>query len=253
MKALIIEDEPFAQAELGRLLKKVDPSIKVLDCISTVEESIDWFNSNDEPDIIFMDIQLSDGLSFEIFDKIDIHTPIIFTTAFDEYAIKAFEQHSIDYLLKPIEPKDLKKALSKFEKVKGQMKDSSPVLSDQILDQLRGKQSYKSRFLIKKGDSIRYITVDDIAYFYSSSEITFLVTSDKLKYSIDYTLDVLSNMLDPDQYFRVSRKYIAGISAIEEVRKHFNSRLKLMLIPPTPDEILVSRARVSEFLKWLEK
>lgn len=253
MKALIIEDEPHAQEELKRLIKKADPSIKILAALGTVEDSIAWFEANDEPDIIFMDIQLSDGLSFDIFETIEIHSPIIFTTAYDEYAIRAFEQNSIDYLLKPIEPQDLNKALKKLEKVQKKMSKKSPAITEELISHLTGKKSYKSRFLIKKGESIRYISINDIAFFYSSSEITFILTKDKLKYAVDYTLDELMEMVDPSLFFRVSRKYIASISSVEEVRKHFNSRMKLLLKPPPPDEILVSRARVPEFLKWLEK
>lgn len=253
MKALIIEDEPYAQAELKRLIKKADPSIKVLECLSSIEDSIEWLKSHDEPDLIFMDIQLSDGLSFSIFEEVEIHSPIIFTTAFDEYAIKAFEQNSIDYLLKPIEPEDLKRALIKYEKVKEKIISKAPTINADVLQELTGPKKYKSRFMIKKGETMRYINIEEIAYLYSSTEITFIVTHDKKKYSIDYTLEELGKLLDPDIYFRVSRKYITAISSVVEVRKHFNSRLKLILKPEPQDEILVSRARVSEFLKWLEK
>jgi two-component system, LytTR family, response regulator LytT len=253
MKALIIEDEPQAQAELKRLLKKADPEIKILTCLGSIEDSVEWLESNEEPDIIFMDIQLSDGISFEIFDKVEIHTPIIFTTAFDEYAIRAFEQNSIDYLLKPIEPEDLLRALTKYKKLHKTVINQAPIITPQILQELTGQKKYKSRFMIKKGETMRYINTSEIAYFYSSSEITFMVTNDKKKYSVDYTLEDLGKMLDPDIYFRVSRKYIAAISSVEEVQKYFNSRLKLILRPDPQDEILVSRARVSEFLKWLEK
>ena len=200
-----------------------------------------------------MDIQLSDGLSFDIFEKVEIHSPVIFTTAFDEYAIRAFEQNSIDYLLKPVDPDDLKKALTKYEKIKNRILETGSQINSQIIEQLSGKKSYKSRFLIKRGETMRYIPATDIAYLYSSSEITYIVTLDRKKFAIDYTLDEVIRILDPDHFFRVSRKYIASIASVEEVRKHFNSRLKVILKPESPDEILVSRARVSQFLAWMEK
>ena len=253
MKALIIEDEPFAQVELKRLIQKVDKTIEIMGCLSTVEESIDWFKSNHEPNIVFMDVQLSDGLSFDIFDKVEITAPIVFVTAFDEYAIKAFEQNSIDYLLKPVEFEDLKKALKKYDRIRNRYQGISAAVSESLIEQIAGNQSYKSRFLIKRGEIIKYIFTSEIAYFYSSAEITYMITHNKKKYALDYTLDELIKKVDPDLFFRASRKYIASISSIEEVRKHFNSRLKLILNPPSTDDILVSRARVSEFLTWLEK
>lgn len=257
MKVLIIEDELSAQQELKRMLNQIRPDIIILEYIDSIEESIEWLQSNDEPDLIFLDVQLSDGLSFEIFQQVEVKTPIIFTTAFDQYAVQAFKLNSIDYLLKPIEKEELESSLKKFDELqdKIQPRQSLVIDQDQIkqLFQSNLNKDYKKRFIIKSGERLRHVSVEDIAYFYSEDDYTYLVAKENAKFIIAFKLDELLNLLDPNDFFRVSRKYITNIHSIKVVNKYFNSRLELILEPPTKDQILISRVRVPEFMKWLER
>jgi DNA-binding LytR/AlgR family response regulator len=255
MKVLIIEDEPFAQDELKRLLALCDKNITVWECIDSVEDSIIWLEEPNEPDLIFMDIQLSDGLSFDIFKHTEVKAPVIFTTAYDEYAIQAFKVNSIDYLLKPVEEEALKLALKKYSSLR--QKFAAPAQTFFSTDQLEqliklNKKEYKSRFVTQIGDRIKHIEVEQVAYFYADDDTVYLVTNDKKKYIINYTLDQLERLLDPKYFFRINRKYIARITAIGDVHKYFNSRLKVMLLPPVEDEILISRVKVPDFLDWMD-
>lgn len=258
MRVLIIEDEIPAQNELERLLnacvKDLGESIQIVDYIDTVEDAVDWLRSGNPVDLIFMDIQLADGKSFEIFNQVSVDAPVIFTTAFDNYAIQAFKVNSIDYLLKPIGIDYLLAALDKFRKIHSQ-KSPKPLLSeDQISHLLNvGKpQDYKKRFVATLGERIMQIPVDDIAYFYADDNTVFMVTNQKRKYVINYKLDQLTQLLDPALFFRATRKYIAKIDSIREINKYFNSRLLLALEPPTADEVVVSRAKVAEFMAWMD-
>ena len=253
---LIVEDEPFAQNELKRLISELSFKIVVLDCIDSVEDAVIWFEENDHPDLVFLDIQLSDGLSFEIFDKTKILSPVIFTTAFDEYAIQAFKVNSIDYLLKPIEPRALKKAFDKFTELKAHYKFATTNISDvqitKLIELAKPKTDFKSRFIVKVGDQIKYIFVEDIAYFYAEDNIVFLMTGSNNKFIIDYPLNQLVNYLDPKYFFRINRTYIAHIKSIKKIHKFFNSRLKIELEPTVKEDILVSRIKVPDFLNWIE-
>jgi two-component system, LytTR family, response regulator LytT len=258
MKVLIIEDEPYAQEELKRLLVLCDPSIEVWECIDSVEDSIIWLEEPNEPDLIFMDIQLSDGLSFDIFKHTDVKAPVIFTTAYDEYAIRAFKVNSIDYLLKPVEEEALKSALRKFAAIRRQYSQPAqaqtffnPAQIEQLLQ--LNKRDYKSRFVTTIGDRIKHIGVEQVAYFFADDNTVYLVTADKKKYIINYTLDQLEEVLDPKQFFRINRKYITKITAIGDINKYFNSRLKVTLVPPVEDEVLISRVKVPDFLDWMDK
>jgi two-component system response regulator LytT len=254
MNVLIIEDEKLAQVELKRLLDQSDFDINVLGCLDSIEESVQWLAEHEEPDIIFMDIQLSDGSSFEIFDLIEIKTPVIFTTAYDEYAIQAFKVNSVDYLLKPIEPSDLQASLQKYTEIKQHY--TSTQLSytrnqiEQILD-LR-EPHYKNRFISRIGDRIQHIMVEDVAYFYAEDKIVSLVTRDNKEFVIDYTLEHLQSLLDPNQFYRLNRKYLAKIDAIEHVLRLFDGRFKVILKPPAKNKILISRRRMAEFKRWLD-
>lgn len=254
MKVLIIEDEPLAQNELKRLLKKADPDIEVMATIDSVEESIAWLQAH-KPELIFMDIQLSDGQSFDIFTEVNVDCPVVFTTAYDAYAIKAFQVNSIDYLLKPIEPEGIANALEKYRKLKEAYGQSKTVLTtDQIKEIARiGQQGYKSRFMTSIGDRIRFVTEDQVAYFRADDDLVFLITPDKKKFIVNYTLENLEPLLDPKLFFRINRRYIARITAIGDIHKFFNSRLKLQLQPDPEDEVLVSRVKVPQFLQWLEQ
>ena len=252
MNVLIIEDEPFAQQELMRLLNSIDSTIRVMDCIDSVEESVKYLEEGKNPDLILMDIQLSDGLSFEIFDRVTVAPPVIFTTAFDEYAIKAFKVNSIDYLLKPIEEEDLAKAIEKFRKTTS---SGGGFFSRHQLEEVLNlyRPAYKSRLVVKLGDKIRHIHANDIAYFFSEDKVSFLVTNDEKKYIINYSLEQIEKFMNPDNFYRLNRKYIANIEAIKTIDKYFNSRLKIGLKPEVEDDVLISRTRVSDFLNWLER
>lgn len=259
MKVLIIEDEKFAQEELKRFLERVpDYKIDVLDCLESVEDAVEWFESNEEPDLVFMDIQLSDGLSFEIFNQKQITCPVIFTTAFENYAIQAFKVNSVDYLLKPIDEVQLKAAIDKYSAIKNQFSSpKAPALSsvqvEKLLNMSMEAVEYKKRFIIKTGDRLRHVSVDDIAYFYSENDYTYLVAKENAKFIIDYKLDELVELLDPNEFFRLSRKFITNIHSVKMVNKYFNSRLEVILTPEPKDQILISRVRVPEFLNWLER
>jgi DNA-binding LytR/AlgR family response regulator len=256
MKVLIIEDEPFAQQELKRLLSAVPYEIEVVECTDSIEDSVEWFTKNEHPDIVFMDIQLSDGLSFEIFKSVQIKSPVIFTTAFDEYAIRAFKVNSIDYLLKPIDPQALNDSFRKYDELKKQYslenKNFNQVPIENLLSILKPEAKYKSRFITKIGDQIKYIKTEDIAYFFADDNIVFLVSMNEGKYIIDYSLNDLTGFLDPKLFFRINRTYFVNIKSISKVHKFFNSRLKIELKPSVNEDILISRVKVQEFLNWME-
>lgn len=251
MKILIIEDELHAKDELCRLLNKAGAEYEVIDWIETVEEAVEWLQDPPKVDLIFMDVQLADGKSFEIFEQVEVPFPIIFTTAYDGYAIEAFKVNSVDYLLKPIGVSYLKAALKKFQIIH-QEKEGSPMITKEQLSNLLSGGAYKKRFVVTIGDKILQIPTSDIAYFYAEGDTVFLITEKGKKYIVNHTLEQLNQLLDPVQFFRITRKYIAKISAIKEINKYFHSRLLLTLDPPTSDEVLVSRAKVSDFLKWMD-
>lgn len=255
MNVLIVEDEPHAQNELKRLLQNSAFDIHVLDCIDAVEDAVLWLKGNEDPDLIFLDIQLSDGLSFDIFNRIKVTVPVIFTTAFDEYAIQAFKVNSIDYLLKPIKQVDLNAALEKYQSISSQYSSGKDTFKLEQIEQLLNlnKPQYKSRFIAKVGDQIKHIDINNVAYFLAEDNEVMLITKSNSKYIIDYTLDQLVNLLDPDRFFRINRSFIVTVEAIEKISKYFNSRLHLELVPAAEDTVLISRVKVPEFLKWIDK
>lgn len=255
MKVLIIEDEPFARTELIRLLKATGREFTLLDEIDTVEDSVKWLKTNPLPDLIFLDIQLADGLSFEIFRQVTVSSPVIFTTAYDEYAIKAFQVNSIDYLLKPISPEALETALRKLEDLRSVLSPSKPWLENPQMERLMkmiGKE-YKTRILLKTGDQIRSVEMEDVAYFYAEDDVVFAILKNKNRSIVDYTLNQLEAELDPKKFYRLTRGCIARISSIKKVSKYFNSRLIVELEPQMEEKLLVSRVNVPEFLKWLDR
>lgn len=255
MKVLIIENELLAQKELERLLLKCESTIEILGYLESIEESVAWLSENHEVDLIFMDIQLSDGLSFEIFNKISLSTPVIFTTAYDEYAINAFKVNSIDYLLKPIEQNDLQTSLNKYQDFKKQFSKTFSSFNKEQIEQLLNfqKKEYKTRFVSLVGDRIQYINVEDIAYFYADDKIVFLVTHEQKEFIIDHTLENLETLLDPKQFFRLNRTYVAQITSIDTISKYFKGRLKVSLIPQAREEIVISRERSVKFKEWLDR
>lgn len=250
MTTIIIEDEKPAARLLQRKLQKIGVEVNVM--LHSIEESLGWFSQNEHPDLIFLDIQLSDGLSFEIFEKIAIKSAVIFTTAFDEYALKAFKLNSIDYLLKPIDEDDLAIAVEKFKK-RAPKQENFQFDFDQIKKMLSGStaKTYKSRFTVKIGQNLKVITCDEIECFYSENKGTYIHTLENRNYLIDTTLEVLELELDPKNYFRISRKFIIPLKSIKEIVLYSNSRLKVILPTYKVEEIIVSREKVSDFKNWI--
>ncbi|MEN2413727.1 LytR/AlgR family response regulator transcription factor [Flavobacterium mesophilum] len=254
MTTLIIEDEKPAARLLQRKLEKLDIAVETM--LHSVEESVDWFSNNQHPDLIFLDIQLSDGLSFEIFEKIDIKSAIIFTTAYDEYALKAFKLNSIDYLLKPIDEDDLEVAVTKFKTRLPKTEAESNNLQldfEQIRKMLSNpfEKTFKKRFTVKIGQHLKVITTDEIECFFSENKGTYIHTFDNRNYLIDSTLEILEQELDMKDFFRVSRKFIVPLQAIKEIQVYTNSRLKVILPTYKEDEVIVSREKVQDFKSWL--
>ncbi|MBC7522846.1 MAG: response regulator transcription factor [Flavobacterium sp.] len=250
MNIIIIEDEKPAARLLQRKIEKLGLKVNIM--LHSVQESIEWFQKNTHPDLIFLDIQLSDGLSFEIFESIDIKSAIIFTTAFDEYALRAFKLNSIDYLLKPIDEEDLEIAVNKFKDRNSALTNVS-LNFDMIKKMLTNRvdQNYKKRFTIKIGQQLKMIEISEIECFYSENKGTYLHTVENRNYLLDQTLELLETELDPNDFFRVNRKFIIPMKAIKEIQLHSNSRLKVILPTYTDDEIIVSREKVQEFKAWL--
>ena len=251
MITLIIEDEKPSARMLQRKVEKLGLTVKQL--LHSVEESIAWFAANEQPDLIFLDIQLSDGLSFEIFEKTPIQCPVIFTTAYDEYALRAFKLNSIDYLLKPIDEADLEVAVQKF-KDRTASKPNYDLDFEMIKKMLVNPvdRSFKKRFTIKLGQQLKMIDIAEVECFYSENKGTYLHTFENRNYLIDSTLEQLELELNPEQFFRVSRKYIIPIKSIKEIQMYSNSRLKVILPTFKDDEVIVSREKVTDFKNWLE-
>ncbi len=254
MKVIIIEDENPAAKRLAKLLEKYRPGYELIDSIESVEDAVKFFKTTVvDPDLIFMDIQLADGLSFDIFDGVEVKYPVVFTTAYDQYVLKAFKVNSIDYLLKPIDEEELEFALDKFDRLKtGQ---NSNVLNVQLLEELKSQMqapATRKRFLIKSGQQISYLPTEQIRYFFSNDGLVYAKTTDGKKFLIDYTLDQLEGLVDVLDFFRISRKFLIHIDSIRKIHPYFNSRLKLDLKPEIDLEVIVSRDRVSNFKKWLD-
>jgi DNA-binding LytR/AlgR family response regulator len=249
MNVIIIEDEKLSAEHLYNLLKKIDPGIRVAGMYDSVKQSISAFSTGIAADLLFVDVHLADGLSFEIFSEISIETPIIFTTAYDEYAIRAFKLNSVDYLLKPVGLEELGRALEKFKKYS---RNDYSVMLDNIVQayQTMNKQ-YKSRFMIKIGENIVSVKTEQIAHFVFEDGIVLLATNTNHQYPVDFTLDQLESMLDPSEYFRINRKVIININSIQKSGTYFNSRLKITSAFLLDDNSIVSRERVNDFKEWL--
>lgn len=249
MTTIIIEDEKPAARLLQRKLDKL--GVPVQEMLHSVEEAIAWFSNHPHPELIFLDIQLSDGLSFEIFEAIDIKSAVIFTTAYDEYALKAFKLNSIDYLLKPIDEDELAVAVAKYRE-RQPVKSSVNVDFDEIRRLLGAPaKEYRRRFTIKVGQHLKVITTADVECFYSENKGTYAHTSDNRDYLLDTTLEVLEKELDPAAFFRVSRKHIVPMASIKEITVYSNSRLKVILPTYKADDVIVSREKVQDFKTWL--
>jgi len=251
MKVIIIEDEKPSARRLQRMLESLNVKAKTM--LHSVEESILWFQNNEHPDLIFLDIQLSDGLSFEIFDAIEIKSAVIFTTAYDEYALQAFKLNSIDYLLKPIDETELEKAVKKYQErmpkqqaVSIDFNDIKKLLVNPI------DREYKKRFSVKVGQHLKLINIDDIECFYSENKGTYLYTTEGRNYLLDTTLELLEKELEPQTFFRINRKFYVNINAIKDIISYTNSRLQIKLKTYNDDEVIVARERVKDFKEWLE-
>ncbi|MFW5707967.1 MAG: LytR/AlgR family response regulator transcription factor [Bacteroidota bacterium] len=253
-KALIIEDEPAAYRRLEKMIREADPAVEIVGILDSVSTAIRWFGENPAPDLVFLDINLGDGVSFTIFDHVDLQCPIIFTTAYDEYALKAFKLNSIDYLLKPIKQEELVFSIEKFKR---QYMAGNTAIKENLaamLEQLKQPQDrWKKRFVVNFGEKIKAIDTNHVAYFMILEKNTFLVTLSNDSYGIGYSLEQLEELLDPALFFRVNRKYIVSFSCIRNMWSYSRSRVKLQLDPLPPDEVIVSTDRSSGFKQWLDK
>lgn len=251
MKAVIVEDENFASKRLVSLIEELAPEINIIGQITSVENGKQWFEDNPKPDLIFLDIQLNDGYGFDILDMLEDHPPVIFTTAYNEYAIRGFKYNGLDYLLKPIGKNDLNNALHKYRKSKS---NNNEIFDEQKLASIKKlfNKEYKKRFMIKVGNQFNTFSVDDIAYFKSNEGLIFLHSHTGQQYPIEYSIDQLEEILDPVHFFRINRKFMISVKSVIEIHSYFNSRLLLKLNPQEDEQIIVSRERTSNFKKWLD-
>lgn len=248
MKIIIIEDEAPAARRLVNLIKECRSGVEIIGQFDSVETAAGWLGENPAPDLAFMDIQLADGLSFEIFETVKISFPVIFTTAYDEYALKAFKVNSIDYLLKPIDKAELARALDRFDDLKKQPGNSADI--SELLKSFN-KPQFKARFLVKQGQRLIPVSTEDIAYFFAEDKLVFLVTVQANKFVVDYTIEQLENQLDPQRFFRANRKIITSVMSVKDIHLSFNGKLKIYLRPDFSEEVFVSRERAADFKAWL--
>lgn len=251
MKAIIIEDEKLSAEHLARMIKRVDPNIEIIANFDSVKKSVEEFKKGLKADLLFVDIHLADGISFDIFSKISIDTPVIFTTAYNEYAIKAFKINSVDYLLKPVGIEELKAAIDKYHRLS---KVDRTIKHDNIYSayQTINRQA-KNRFMVKTGDTISTIKIEEIVHFISEDGVVLLTSQNGKRYVIDYTLDNLESIVSPEIFFRINRKVIININSIQKANSYFNSRLKLNSSFLSEEDCIVSRERVNDFKAWLDR
>lgn len=253
MNILIIEDEPQAAQRLETLITQLVPNAAISGKIESVKEAVSWLKKNAVPDVILMDIQLADGISFQIFDQCDVTAPVIFTTAYEEYAVRAFKVNSIDYILKPVDKLELQAALDKVldkQRSRPEMHEILKTMEEAIK---KLSKNYKTRFMIKVGEHLRTIEVSSIRFFYSQDKTTFCVTDENRNFILDYTLEQLEDILDPEKFYRINRKYLVSAEAIQDIISYTNSRLRLVLKGSADHDIIVARERVLEFKDWLNK
>ncbi len=258
MRTLIIEDEKLAADRLANLLQKIDPEIEIIGKTESVRKAVQQFKAGLHPELAFLDIQLADGLSFEIFDQIAVPCPVIFTTAYDEYAIKAFKVNSIDYLLKPIDAEELAASLRKFKQLNVSVVSAPTSVTPNLkllqkAMQMLGHQPYKNRFVVKVGEHLKSIPVEQIDFFFSLEKATFLQTKENKRFVVDFSLEQLESLLDPQQFFRINRSYLIGLDAIQDIVSYSNSRLKTFLRNSTDTDVVVSREKVNTFKDWLDR
>lgn len=253
MKILIIEDEPLAAERLSSLIIQLRPDAQIITILDSVKRSVAWFQANPRPNLVFMDIQLADGLSFEIFDQVEIKSPIIFTTAYNEYALKAFKVNSIDYILKPVDAAELKAAFEKHNTLITSIPSSEKMMESISYAMQMLTKKYKERFLVKVGEHLKTIETTDILFFYSLEKTTFAQTVDGRKHILDFTIDQLENLVNSNSFFRINRKYLLSFDSIQDMISYTNSRLKLVLKSSDDNDIIVARERVQEFKEWLDR
>lgn len=259
MNILIVEDEDLAVKKLKKTLFSIDETANVVGEADSIKTTVSWLENNPSPDLILMDIELADGQSFEIFNHVSVKSPVIFITSYDEYALKAFKVNSVDYLLKPVQKEDLQSALEKYKQMKkvyAAEKETSSISIDALVKELQQKlqtKDYRKRFLVKHGQKLVSVEVDEIAYFFSDGRLNFFKTFDNRKFVVDYTMDELNEMLDPDQYFRISRSFFISVNSVAQIHDYFGNRLMLQLKPESDKEAIVSREKVSDFKNWLGK
>ena len=258
MKILIVEDEELAVKKLKKTLQSLGEDLDIVGTTDSIASTVEWLQENDPPELILMDIELADGQSFEIFNLAKVTSPVIFTTSYDEYALKAFKVNSVDYLLKPIQKDDLESAIDKFKNMKkvfsNEKKEDLPITAlVKDLQQTLQHKDYRKRFLVKHLQKLVSVEVGSIAYFYSDDRLSFFKTFDDKKYVLDYTIDEIENMIDPEQFFRINRAFLVSIKCIDQIHDYFGTRLKLNLKPNIDKEALVSREKVSEFKNWMGK
>jgi DNA-binding LytR/AlgR family response regulator len=253
MQVLIIEDEHQAAQRIEHLVKEFIPDVQIVGRLDSVKRAVEFFKGSPSPDLVLMDIQLADGTSFEIFNACDVKSPVIFTTAYDEYAVKAFKVNSVDYILKPVDRDEFGRAISKFMDMNSKPTDRSDILGN-INEAIRLlTRKYKARFVIKVGEHLRTVETKNILYFTSHEKATFCCTGEKRNLIVDFTLDQLEEMLDPEIFYRINRKYLISASAISDIISYTNSRLRLVLKNSTDSDVIVARERVQDFKAWLDK
>jgi two-component system, LytTR family, response regulator LytT len=252
MNILIVEDESLSARRLKSMVTEMDHTFRVLDITESVRKTVDWLRSHPAPDLLLMDIELTDGKSFEVFEQVDVKCPVIFVTAYDEYAIRAFKVNSIDYLLKPIKQEELAASIEKLRQVKQQYTQQTPGLNIQaLLQELHQHSPYRERFLIKQADRLLPVETADIAYIQTRDKQNYICTFDNKEYIIDMTLDEMEKTLDPKKFFRANRQFIVSAAAVEKVHFWFSSKLKVDLKPKSSEEVIVSREKAMAFRAWL--
>jgi DNA-binding LytR/AlgR family response regulator len=251
IKVLMLEDEEPAAKRLQKLIKEMNEQVEVLAVIDSISAAKEWLQKNQQPDLMLVDIHLADGISLELFKQVELSCPVIFTTAYDEYALKAFKLNSVDYLLKPIKKDELQAAIEKFKKQKA--KEQPQLNMNQLLEAVTQSSTdkYRDRFVIRYGEHIKTIETKDAAYFYTEARANFLVTTDTKRYVVDFNLDQLESMLDPAKFFRINRQFIISLQSIEEMTAWTKARVRIKLKPATKIETIVSTERSPEFKKWL--
>ena len=254
MRVVIIEDEVAASRRLKTMIEKIVPGVRIDAVIDAISDAVAYLSTHEEPDIIFADIHLSDGICFDIFRQVHPKCAVIFTTAYDEYAVEAFKVNAIDYLLKPLHHEDLRKSIDKYHGMKASFGVSSHQKLQNLLTLLdQGESAYKTRFLVKSGQTMKPVLSDDIAYFIIENQLVFLTDHGGRRYLVEHTLDDLEKKLDPARFFRINRQMIVSLQSVSAIHPYFNSRLKLDLSPQFDTDVLVSRMKVNEFKKWLDQ